>query len=127
MAFRTRHGLYKYKVMPFGLTDAPASFQYLMSWIFRDLLDISDITYLDDILVYSDDQDLHVQHVWTVLTRLCQSMLYTKLEKCEFHITQVEFLGHIISPNGVEMDPKETKAVMSWPNPMKVRDVQGFL
>ena len=69
-AFRIRHGLYKYKVMPFGLMNAPASFQHLMNWIFRDILDISVIIYLDDILVYSNNQELHVRHVWTVLTRL---------------------------------------------------------
>ena len=79
-------------------------------------LNISVIIYLEDILVYSDDQESHVRLVWTVLTRLWESMLYAKLKKCKFHTTQVEFLGYFILPNGVKMDPtKKIKAVIAGP------------
>ena len=126
-AFRTRLGLYEYRVMPFGLTNAPASFQYLMNHIFRDVLDIYVIVYLDDILVFSNNEESHIQHVQTVLERLRQHQLFAKLEKCDFHTTHTEFLGYIISPRGVEMDPAKVKAVTQWPVPKNLKELQGFL
>ena len=126
-AFRTRFGLFEYRVMPFGLTNAPASFQHLMNDVFRDMLDISVIIYLDDILVFSDSLDEHRHHVSEVLSRLRRHQLYAKAEKCEFHVSCVEFLGFIVSPDGVRMDPKKVAAVLDWPTPKSKRDVQSFL
>jgi hypothetical protein len=83
-AFRTKYGLFECLVMPFGLTNAPASFQHVMNDVLRDMLDVSVITYLDDILIFSEDRETHVQHVWEVLRWLRDNGLYVKAEKCEF-------------------------------------------
>ena len=113
--------------MPFGLTNAPASFQYLMNHIFWDILDTFVIVYLDDILIFSEDKSTHIGHVRTVLERLRKYDLFAKLEKSKFHTTQVEFLGYIITPHGVEMDPGKIKAVTQWPVPNNLKELQGFL
>ncbi len=126
-AFRTRYGHFEYQVMPFGLANAPASFQALMNNILRPYLDIFVIVYLDDILIYSQDTEEHTQHVKQVLEKLYQAQLYCKLEKCIFHATQVDFLGHRISPQGIQMDPDKTKSIQSWPTPSSIKEVQSFL
>lgn len=126
-AFRTRFGLFEYKVMPFGLTNAPASFQHLMNYVFRDMLDVSVIVYLDDILVYSRDRESHVNQVREVLNRLRESGLYAKHDKCTFHTDTVDFLGYVIGPGGVSMDPAKVKAVVEWPRPTNVKETQSFL
>jgi transposase InsO family protein len=126
-AFRTRYGHFENLVMPFGLTNAPAAFQHLMNDIFRDLLDIKVLVYLDDILIFSDDPAQHPDDVQQVLDRLIQHRLYAKAEKCEFSVTTTEFLGFIISPNGLAMAPSKISAIMDWPVPTKVRDIQSFL
>jgi hypothetical protein len=113
--------------MPFGLTNAPASFQHLMNHVFRDLLDICVIVYLDDILVYSKDPTQHVHHVREVLRRLRAYKLFAKLEKCLFHARRVEFLGFIASADGITMDPGKVKSVTEWPAPGYVKAVQSFL
>ncbi len=115
-AFRTRYGLYEYKVMPFGLTNAPASFQHLMNDIFADMLDKFVVVYLDDILIYSDTQSEHEQHVKTVLRRLDKNNLFVKPEKCEFHLRSTEFLGFHIASSGISMSDSKVKAIMDWPN-----------
>jgi len=102
-AFRTRYGLYEYRVMPFGLTNAPASFQHLVNDTFSDMLDNFVVAYLDDILIYSDTQEQHEQHVRQVLQWLRESELFAKAEKCEFHRSSVEFLGFVISHAGLQM------------------------
>lgn len=126
-AFRTRYGLYEYKVMPFGLTNAPASFQHLMNHHFRDMLDIFVICYLDDILIFSPDLATHQRHVRQVLQRLRDVGLYAKAEKCEFHTNKVEFLGFIISPSGISMDPKKVKNILDWPAPTTLTEARSFL
>ena len=126
-AFRTRYGHFEYQVMPFGLANAPASFQALMNDILRPYLDIFVIVYLDDILIYSTDTQEHVQHVRQVLEKLSQAQLFCKLEKCLFHVSQVDFLGHRISTEGIQMDPEKTKAVQGWPVPSSIKEVQSFL
>lgn len=113
--------------MPFGLTNAPASFQHLMNHNFRDLLDIFVIIYLDDILIYSPDLETHQSHVIQVLDRLRQTQLYAKASKCEFHQTSVEFLGFVVSDQGLSMDTKKVKSIMEWPTPRNLRDTQSFL
>lgn len=126
-AFRTRYGLFEYKVMPFGLTNAPASFQHLMNYNFRDMLDKYVICYLDDILIYSDNLEEHQNHVTQVLQRLRDTGLYAKAEKCEFHTSSVEFLGFVISNNGIAMDIKKVQAVLDWPPPTNLSELRSFL
>ena len=92
-AFRTRYGLFEYKVVPFGLTNAPAAFQHMMNDTFRDILDVTVTIYLDDILIYSNKPSEHEQHVREVLRRLIAMRLFAKAEKCEFFKTEVDFLG----------------------------------
>jgi hypothetical protein len=126
-AFRTRLGLYKYMVMPFGLTNAPATFQHLMNDIFRDMLDVCVIIYLDDILIFSQNRESHVEHVREVLRRLREYKLYAKLEKCKFSVDRVGFLGYTITPNGVEMDAEKAASIRSWPEPKNLKELRGFL
>ena len=126
-AFRTRYGHFEYNVMPFGLTNAPAIFQHLMNDVFHEFLDHFVVVYLDDILVFSKNEKDHENHVRLVLEKLCSAGLYAKLEKCVFHQPQIEFLGYIISGEGLSMDPKKIEAVISWKRPSTVRDVWCFL
>uniref|UniRef100_A0A8D0HDL6 Gypsy retrotransposon integrase-like protein 1 n=1 Tax=Sphenodon punctatus TaxID=8508 RepID=A0A8D0HDL6_SPHPU len=126
-AFRTRYGLYEYLVMPYGLANAPATFQHLINDLFRDVLDISVVAYLDDILVFSRNLQEHVQHVRLVLKRLIQTRLYCKREKCLFHQQVVPFLGFIVSPKGIGMDPAKVQAIAVWPPPTAVKPLQRFL
>ena len=126
-AFRTRYGHYEYLVMPFGLSNAPASFQHLINDVLSDYLDTFVVAYLDDILIFSDSLDEHVNHVKKVLQRLRENHLYAKEEKCEFHKKQTEFLGFLISSNGISMDHTKTSSIDSWPAPKNIKDIQSFL
>ncbi|KAJ1576573.1 hypothetical protein NDA11_000521 [Ustilago hordei] len=116
-AFGTQLGLYEYLVMPFGLANAPAHFQSFINDIFRDIIGIYVVVYLDDFLIFSDTEEAHVKHVTEVLTRLRSNRLFAKLSKCEFHTKTVEFLGYIIKPTGIEMDPEKVHTVKEWPMP----------
>src|ERR1700678_177120 len=113
--------------MPFGLTNAHTVFQHMMNDIFHDLLDVCVIIYIDDILIYSNNQEEHDQHVKIVLERLQEHGLFAKLEKCSFDEDTVEFLGYIVSPQGINMNPKKVEAIMSWATPKSIHDVQSFL
>src|SRR6201996_6108097 len=126
-AFRTRYGSFEWNVMPFGLTNAPAAFQRFMNDLFADLLDVYVVVYLDDILIYSENPADHRKHVREVLRRLRAAGLFASLKKCVFDVDTVEFLGYIISPEGLSMDPSKVKAIQDWPTPRKVKDVQSFL
>ncbi|KAF8751590.1 hypothetical protein RHS01_08360 [Rhizoctonia solani] len=126
-AFRTKYGLYESLVMTFGLTNAPASFQHFMNDLFKDLLDVCVIIYLDDILIYSKDNETHTQHVHEVLRRLMENQLFCKASKCTFHVTSVEYLGIIVSDKGFSLDKLKIQAVQEWPVPTKVKEVQSFL
>ncbi|KAJ1593499.1 hypothetical protein NDA15_003918 [Ustilago hordei] len=110
-AFGTQLGLYEYLVMPFGLANAPAHFQSFINDIFRDIIGVYVVVYLDDFLIFSDTEEVHVKHVTEVLTRLRSNRLFAKLSKCEFHTKTVEFLGYIIKPTGIEMDPEKVRTV----------------
>ncbi|QRW18000.1 Retrotransposable element Tf2 protein [Rhizoctonia solani] len=126
-AFRTKYGLYESLVMTFGLTNAPASFQHFMNELFKDLLDVCVIIYLDDILIYSKDDAFHTQHVHEVLWRLMENQLFCKASKCTFHVTSVEYLGIIVLDKGFSLDKLKIQAVQEWPTPTKVKEVQSFL
>ncbi|KAJ1603596.1 hypothetical protein NDA14_005836 [Ustilago hordei] len=126
-AFGTQLGLYEYLVMPFGLANAPAHFQSFINDIFRDIIGIYVVVYLDDFLIFSDTEEAHVKHVTKVLTRLRSNRLFAKLSKCEFHTKTVEFLGYIIKPTGIEMDPEKVRTVKEWPMPESIHDIQRFL
>ncbi len=112
--------------MPFGLSNSPSVLQAYINDLFRDMLNRWVIVYIDDILVYSDSLDNHIQHVRAVLQRLIEQQLYAKMEKCEFHQTQVSFLGYIISSEGVAMDDKKVQSVLNWPQPKTVKELQRF-
>ena len=128
IAFRTRYGHFEYLVMPFGLCNAPASFQSYINDALREYLDDFCIAYMDDVLVYTNGTlEEHIQHVRKVLKRLQEHELYVKLEKCEFHVQETRFLGFIISPDGIAMDPDRIKTIVEWPVPKSQYDIQVFL
>ncbi|GJT44128.1 putative reverse transcriptase domain-containing protein [Tanacetum coccineum] len=122
-AFRTRYGHYEFLVMPFGLTNAPAVFMDLMNRIFHEYLDKFVIVFIDDILVYSKSEEEHEQHLRIVLEILRQKKLYAKFSKCEFWLQQVIFLGHIVSADGIIMDPSKVEAITKWPRPTTVTEL----
>ena len=126
-AFRTRYGHFECLVMPFGLTNAPAAFQHFMNDVLRESLDHFVLVYLDDILVFSDSQEEHVQHVRSVLERLIAAKLYCAPEKCEFNVHRTEFLGFVVGENGVSMAEDKVNAVLAWPCPTRVKELQQFL
>lgn len=125
-AFRTRYGHFEYTVMPFGLTNAPATFQAYIHRALAGLLDTHCIAYLDDIIVYSQTREQHTKDVREVLQRLRQFQLYAKLSKCAFYQQEVEFLGYVITQEGLGMDPSKVRAVAEWPTPTGVKDIQVF-
>ncbi len=98
-----------------------------MNDIFADMLDISVVIYLDDILIYSDNPTEHWENVREVLCRLRANRLYCKGSKCEFHRDSMEYLGYILSPEGLRMSEDKVKAILDWPIPRKVKDIQSFL
>jgi hypothetical protein len=126
-AFRCRYGLFEYTVMPFGLCNAPGTFQHYMNETFREFLDKFLVIYLDDFLVYSNSLKEHKIHVRQILERLREAGLYLKPSKCQFHAEEVEFLGFIIGKNGVAMDPGKVDSITSWPTPKSVHDIRMFL
>ena len=126
-AFRTRYGHFEFRVLTFGFTNGPATFQTLMNDIFRDLLDKFVIVYLDDILIFSRSEEEHEKHLRTVFQRLYDHKLYAKLSKCTLVVPQVEYLGYIISDKGISPDPKKIQAIQSWKVPENATDVRSFL
>uniref|UniRef100_A0A8P4FYW6 Gypsy retrotransposon integrase-like protein 1 n=1 Tax=Dicentrarchus labrax TaxID=13489 RepID=A0A8P4FYW6_DICLA len=126
-AFNTPLGHFEYLVMPFGSTNAPAVFQAMVNDVLRDMLNRFLFVYLDDLLIFSQSQEEHVQHVRQVLQRLLENKLYVKAEKCEFHVTSVSFLGFIIERGQVKADPAKIQAVADWPRPTTRKQLQRFL
>src|SRR5262249_34828909 len=116
-AFRTRYGHYEFLVMSFGLTNAPAAFMDLMNRVFKPFLDRFVIVFIDDILVYSRDMEEHAWHVKMVLQTLREHRLYAKYFECEFWLESIAFLGHVISRDGIQVDPRKIEAVISWHKP----------
>jgi RNase H-like domain found in reverse transcriptase/Reverse transcriptase (RNA-dependent DNA polymerase)/Retroviral aspartyl protease len=126
-AFNTRYGLFETLVMPFGLSNAPATFQARINEILHPYLDVFCTAYIDDILVYSDDLLEHREHVKKVLRVLQDAGLQLDIKKCEFEVTEVTYLGLILSTEGVRMDPAKVKCITDWESPANVKDVQAFL
>ena len=126
-AFRTRYGHYEYVVVPFGLTNAPATFQGMMNDIFKEHLDVFVIVYLDDILIFSENGEEHFEHVKTVLQLLRQNDLYCEFEKCIFHSKEVEFLGYVVSGDGIIMSQTKVDSILEWEVPKNRIDVMSFL
>jgi hypothetical protein len=113
--------------MPFGLTNALAVFQHMMNDVFQEFLDQFVIIYIDDILIFSKNEEEHKEHVRLVLQKLREMGEYAKLEKCMFYQLQVEFLGYIISGNGISMDPHKVATILDWKIPKTIRDIQCFI
>jgi len=126
-AFRTRYGHYKYSVMPFGVTNAPGVFMEYMNRIFHAYLDRFVVVFIDDILIYSKTEEEHAEHLKIVLQVLKKKKLYAKLSKCEFWLSEVSFLGHIISGSGIAVDPSKVDAVSQLETPKSVTEVRSFL
>lgn len=127
-AFVTNRGLFEPRVMFFGLTNSPATFQALMNTIFADLIAENKLAvYMDDILIYSSDKEVHRETTHEVLRRLKEYDLFLKPEKCEFDKDEIEYLGMVIRAGEVGMDPAKVQAVANWHDPRNLRDLRGFL
>ena len=122
-AFRTRYGLYKYLVMPFGLANGPSSFQTYINNVLHGMLDVFCTAYINDILIYSNSKKEHQEHVRRVLMALRKAGLQADIDKCKFHVNEVNYLGLIITSNGIRMDPHKVSAVQQWSTPTCVQDV----
>ncbi len=127
IACRTRYGSYEFLVMPFGLTNVPATFCTFMNNIFREWLDDFVVVYIDDILIYNGSLEEHAEHLRKVFQRLRENKLYAKLEKCEFGVTEVDFLGHRITQEGLKMDDHKVKVIVDWEPPKSVLALRSFL
>lgn len=125
-AFRTRFGSFEFRVLPFGLTSAPATFQRLMNDILMPYLDRFVIVYLDDICIYSRTPEEHLEHLETVLGVLRDHKLFAQSAKCEWGVRSMEFLGHIVSDEGISVDPRKIEAIVEWPTPKNATDVMRF-
>ncbi|CAI7842094.1 unnamed protein product [Closterium sp. NIES-54] len=126
-AFRTRYGSYEFTMMPFGLTNAPLTFKLTMNRVFRDLLDRCVIVYLDDILIFSKTRAQHLRDLDAIFKRLQENQLITKSSKCEFFKQELEFLGHVISRDGIKIDPAKIKTIQEWKSPTNITELQSFL
>jgi hypothetical protein len=125
--FRTRYGLYEYTVMSFGLTNALAYFMYLMNKVFMEYLDKFVVVFIYAILIFSKTEEEHEKHLRMVLEKLRSNQLYAKFSKCEFWLTEVAFLGHVIYAGGISVDPSKIKDMLNWMPLMNALEIQSFL
>ncbi|GKB64233.1 glycoside hydrolase, catalytic domain-containing protein [Tanacetum coccineum] len=122
--FKTHEGHYKFLVTPFGLTNAPSTFQALMNEVFREFLRKFTFVFFDDILIYSKSLEDHIRHLTAVLSKMQDHSLYAKGSKCVFGTTHVEYLGHVISAAGVATDPSKVQAMQTWPKPTTLKQLR---
>jgi hypothetical protein len=127
IAFTTRYGLFEYLVMLFGLTNALAHLTYLMNSVFMPELDKFVVVFIDDILIYSKNGEEHAKHLRIVLTRLREHQLYAKFSRCAFWLEEIQFLGPVLSANGIAVDPSKVKDILEWKPPTTVHQVRSFL
>ena len=126
-AFRTRYRHYEFLVMPFRVTNAPAFFMDLMHLIFSPFLDKFVVIFVDDILIYSKTEQEHEEHLRILLETLRREELYARLSKCSFRLWSIPFLGHVITEEGIFVDPKKIQAVRDWPAPKTTKQVRRFV
>jgi len=126
-AFNTKYGQFEYLVMPMGLCNAPATFQSLMNRIFYDCVDVFMVVYMDDLLVFSKDEESHVRHLETVLSRLQENKLYVSPKKCDFMKTEIDFLGMVVGKEGIRVNPKKVEVLRTWPKPKTLTEVRSFM
>ena len=126
-AFGTPLGLYQFRVLAFGLTNAPATFQNVMSDVFRQHLGKFVLVYLDDILIFSKSPEEHAEHLKVVLDLLRKHEFYAKMSKCEFNKPELQFLGHIVGRDVIKMDPQKTAVIDQWPVPKDVHQLRSFV
>ncbi|GKD62050.1 putative reverse transcriptase domain-containing protein, partial [Tanacetum coccineum] len=126
-AFRTRYGYYEFQVMPFGLTNAPAVFMDLMNRVCRPYLDKFVIVFIDDILIYSKTKEEHDVHLRLILELLKKEELYAKFSKCDFWLSRVQFLGHVIDSKGIHVDPAKIESIKDWESPKTPTEIRQFL
>eukprot|EP00121_Abeoforma_whisleri_P016044 Awhi_evm3s14741 len=126
-AFRCPYGLFEYNVVSFGLSNAPAVFQSFMNDIFHEFLDDFLVIYLDDLLIFSKDKSKHDENVRKVLSVLREHDLCANPSKCSFDVTNIDFMGYLVSPDGVAMDPSKVDAVLNWSIPKNKKQLQSFL
>ncbi|GJT95887.1 putative reverse transcriptase domain-containing protein [Tanacetum coccineum] len=126
-AFRTRYGHYEFQVMPFGLTNAPAVLMDLMNMVCKLYLDIFVIMFIDNILIYSKSRKEHERHLRLILKLLKEEKLYAKFSKCEFWLSKVQFLSHVIDSEGIHVDPAKIKSIKDWASPKTPTEIRQFL
>lgn len=126
-AFRTHNGHYEYLVMPFGLCNAPSTFQALMNSVFRPYLRKFVLVFFDDILIYSPDWTMHLAHVKMAFEILREHKFFIKLSKCAFGQQEIKYLGYILTNEGVKVDQKKIQAMIEWPSPTNISELRGFL
>ena len=126
-AFRMRYRYYQYNMMPFGLVNAPATFQTYINRVLIGILDVFTTAYFDDIMIYSETRKDYQRHVRDVLAQLRQFCLFCKLSKCEFGVTTTSFLGFVVNTSGVSMESDRVELILNWPKPRSHKDIQVFL
>lgn len=126
-AFQTKYGQFEYLVLPMGLCNAPATFTAMMNEVLQGYIDNFCTVYLDDILIFSNSKEDHRKHVRKVLERLKENKLYASPKKCYFMTQEVEFLGIIVSKNGLKVNPEKTSVIRNWPKPESISDIRSFL
>ena len=126
-AFRTHNGHYEYLVMPFGLCNAPSTFQAIMNSIFRPHLRKFVLAFFDDILIYSPNWNIHLEHVKQAFESLRHHKIFLKLNKCAFEQQELEYLGHIVTAQGFKVDQNKIQVMLDWPQPTNVSELRGFL